>query len=48
MADTANTSFFNDVCSFFDHAAQFTTVFIVFAFLSAKRVAALRLSMPGG
>lgn len=24
MADTANTSFFNDVCSFFDHAAQFT------------------------
>ncbi len=24
MADTANTSFFNDVCAFFDHAAQFT------------------------
>lgn len=24
MSTTANTSFFNDVCSFFDHAAQFT------------------------
>ncbi|PWG81708.1 Glu/Leu/Phe/Val family dehydrogenase [Pararcticibacter amylolyticus] len=24
MSDIANTSFFNDVCAFFDHAAQFT------------------------